>query len=120
MILKRPAREPRGKNSNFQLNVKVNFSFIFRTGSGDSGLTGSSAGTADPVMTSGNNPPPRPLHRYPSWEDRILQVASEGLDEHSSENSKNNNGDEQKRNSFLYGNDFSVPVYATVKGVRQP
>lgn len=80
-----------------------------RTGSGDSGLTGLSNGT--------DHPPPLPVHRYPSWEDRIYQVASEGLNDHTnSDNGKNNN--DEKRNSFLYGDELSIPVYASVQGVR--
>ena len=69
-----------------------------RTGSGDSGLTGNlsgnSAGSRAPTscstggeeepnlllknaMNNVNGAPPLPLHRYPSWEGRIYQVASD-------------------------------------------
>ena len=68
-----------------------------RAGSGDSGLTGnlsgnsagsraatscSTGGEEDHHMLKnranvGNNAPPLPLHRYPSWEGRIYQVASD-------------------------------------------
>ena len=61
-------------------------------------------------------PPPRPIHRYPSWEDRIYQVASEGMRDATGGgdqiDSKNNNAAENG-----YGSDINVPVYATVKGV---
>ena len=69
-----------------------------RTGSGDSGLTGNLSGTSacsraatscsgggeeDPHLHMKNRAnmingaPPLPLHRYPSWEGRIYQVASD-------------------------------------------
>ena len=59
------------------------------------------------------HPPPPPMHRYPSWEHRIYQVASEGIQEQDSSkfDSKNNNGESG------FGSDINVPVYATVKGV---
>ena len=61
-------------------------------------------------------PPPPPMHRYPSWENRIYQVASEGIqdlleDSSRFRDSKNNNGESG------FGSDINVPVYATVKGV---
>lgn len=61
-------------------------------------------------------PPPPPLHRYPSWENRIYQVASEGMKDATGDmiDSKNNNG----LHRGVYGSDINVPVYATVKGVR--
>ena len=56
-----------------------------------------------------SQPPPPPLHRYPSWERRIYQVASEAgmgpTDQRAS-----------LRGSY-YGSDVSVPVYAAVQGV---
>ena len=57
-------------------------------------------------------PPPRPLHRYPSWENRIYQVASEGMKDAIS-------GGESidTTNNNSYRSDINVPVYATVKGV---
>lgn len=86
-----------------------------RTGSGDSGLTGLSSDN------SSCKPPPPPMHRYPSWEDRIYQVASEGLPDQQKRgrisDSTNNNENGEQRNSIIYGNDVDVPVYATVKGV---
>jgi hypothetical protein len=82
-----------------------------RTGSGDSGLTGlSSTGTETAA-------PPLPLHRYPSWEDRIYQVAKDGFPADAA--GGNDDEDGNKRNSMCggFGNDISVPVYASVKGV---
>eukprot|EP00095_Tigriopus_kingsejongensis_P006145 maker-scaffold730_size105374-snap-gene-0.17 protein:Tk06145 transcript:maker-scaffold730_size105374-snap-gene-0.17-mRNA-1 annotation:"AGAP001935-PA" len=86
-----------------------------RTGSGDSGLTGLSGGTGTDV--DHDRPPPRPLHRCPSWENRIYEVAKEGVSGDQID-SKNNN---ENRNSALfsggYGSEINVPVYASVKGV---
>ncbi len=87
-----------------------------RTGSGDSGLT-SSEDRRHP------NPPPPPLHRYPSWEDRIYQVACEaGLPNQQQVRIRQddvNTCSSSNRNSLCgYGDDISVPVYASVKGVR--
>ena len=59
-------------------------------------------------------PPPRPLHRYPSWENRIYQVASEGMKDAISTGT----GDSiDSTNNNSYRSDINVPVYATVKGV---
>ena len=68
-------------------------------------------------------PPPLPIHRYPSWEDRIYQVASEGMKDATGDlpvivDSKNNNGDCSQLRAG-YGSDINVPVYATVKGVSE-
>ena len=82
-----------------------------RTGSGDSGLTGiSSTGTAEAAVGA----PAPPLHRYPSWEDRIYRVAREGFPQVEGASEGGNS-----RNSIYggYGNDIVVPVYASVKGV---
>lgn len=63
-------------------------------------------------------PPTPPLHRFPSWESRIYQVANEGLS-----NSLPSHSDQSLRIPFSsqYGGsgycDISCPVYATVKGV---
>lgn len=74
----------------------------------------SRADSAQGQLLTGNQPPPPPLHRYPSWEKRIYQVASEGMKDQLLIDSKNNNED----NRGGYGSDINVPVYATVKGVR--
>jgi hypothetical protein len=75
----------------------------------------SAAAQAASAEAKGQKPPPRPIHRYPSWEDRIYQVASEGMKDATGDqmgDSKNNNQDQQNG----YGSDINVPVYATVKG----
>lgn len=60
-------------------------------------------------------PPTPPLHRFPSWESRIYQVANEGLGNSQAQTETTNNN----QNSVSQGyKDISVPVYATVKGVR--
>ena len=87
-----------------------------RTGSGDSGLTGfSSTGTAEGAVAA----PAPPLHRYPSWEDRIYRVAREGFPQDGGGDNTIGEGG-NARNSMCggYGNDIVVPVYASVKGVR--
>ena len=65
--------------------------------------------------------PPPPIHKYPSWEDRIYQIASGGIKASSSDivigaqiDSRNNN---LHQATSGYGPDIKVPVYATVKGV---
>jgi hypothetical protein len=50
-----------------QERMSASSSAATRTGSGDSGLSGPSQ-AATPAA------PPPPLHKYPSWEDRIYQV----------------------------------------------
>ena len=94
-----------------------------RAGSGDSGLTGLSSGTTAGDIVLEGPPPPRPLHRYPSWEDRIYQLACEGVGSETVVRRDGNRRDcGSNRNSAVlsagYGNEISVPVYATVKGVR--
>ncbi len=102
-------------------------SFGARTGSGDSGLTGlSGISGATGGLQPEQQPPPPPMHRYPSWEDRIYQVASEGMRDvvvlgaQIDSRNNNNNGDEGVNPTSLrggFGSDIDVPVYATVKGV---
>ena len=60
-------------------------------------------------------PPPRPLHRYPSWENRIYQVASEGMKDAITTGAEADPIDTTNNNS--YRSDINIPVYATVKGV---
>lgn len=78
---------------------------------------------------SGPRAPTPPLHRFPSWEAKIYQVANDGLK--SGENSNSNERDESKslddagdanhtrtqRTASGGFCDINVPVYATVKGV---
>nr|XP_018897764.1 PREDICTED: uncharacterized protein CG43867 isoform X3 [Bemisia tabaci] len=60
-------------------------------------------------------PPTPPLHRFPSWESRIYQVANEGLSTNVADqaDSSNNNAGRAVNSGYC---DISVPVYATVKG----
>ena len=97
-----------------------------RTGSGDSGLTGNlsgnSAGSRAPTscstggeeepnlllkntMNMVNGAPPLPLHRYPSWEGRIYQVASDAgiLSETTTTNAV---GDSMNNNHQEYASDI--------------
>lgn len=69
-------------------------------------------------------PPTPPLHRFPSWEAKIYQVANDGLT--SGENAKHEKsntlgepteGNRQQRTASGGYCDINVPVYATVKGV---
>lgn len=68
--------------------------------------------------------PTPPLHRFPSWEAKIYQVASDGLTsgENSNRGTSNTLDDSSEKNraqrtaSGGYC-DINVPVYATVKGV---
>nr|CAD7446613.1 unnamed protein product [Timema bartmani] len=85
------------------------------------GSTSSTNSGSDGACCSGRPPTP-PLHRFPSWESRIYQVAADGLQvagPQQQADSANNNG----RSAGAHGHssagycDISVPVYATVKGV---
>lgn len=56
-------------------------------------------------------PPTPPLHRFPSWESRIYQVANEGLaTSQATIEASPHQGQGYK--------EISVPVFATVKGVN--
>ncbi|KDR17120.1 hypothetical protein L798_08377, partial [Zootermopsis nevadensis] len=69
-------------------------------------------------------PPTPPLHRFPSWESRIYQVAADGLQvvpmgaHTGTADTANNNSLKQPSGSGSAQGycDISVPVYATVKG----
>ncbi|XP_052123012.1 uncharacterized protein CG43867 isoform X4 [Frankliniella occidentalis] len=80
------------------------------------------AATADGSTSSGSvselstpKPPTPPLHRFPSWESRIYQVAAEGLQVNSScsQSTDSTNNNSKIPSGYC---DISVPVYATVKG----
>lgn len=89
----------------------------------------SSADAASPGLRA----PTPPLHRFPSWEAKIYQVANDGLtssenrsssqeaDEsgNSMENSSGDGIDSSRAQRTASGGycDINVPVYATVKGV---
>lgn len=87
---------------------------------------GSSTTTSDSAHDLGTpRPPTPPLHRFPSWEAKIYQVASDGLaagDDNESQEQDNglvNSVGVTSRSQTASGGycDISVPVYATVKGV---
>lgn len=59
-------------------------------------------------------PPTPPLHRFPSWESRIYQVANEGLASSQAHAEPTNNNQHSTSQGYK---EISVPVYATVKGV---
>ncbi|XP_055606387.1 uncharacterized protein CG43867-like isoform X10 [Uranotaenia lowii] len=92
---------------------------------------GSSTTTSDSVADLGpQRPPTPPLHRFPSWEAKIYQVANDGLAGagDGSESQDQESGSGMTTSSMGMGNsrsqqtvsggycDISVPVYATVKG----
>ncbi|XP_058825886.1 uncharacterized protein CG43867 isoform X8 [Topomyia yanbarensis] len=87
---------------------------------------GSSTTTSDSVAELGPaRPPTPPLHRFPSWEAKIYQVANDGLagDENESQDQESGSGMTSSvginsRSQTVSGGycDISVPVYATVKG----
>ncbi|XP_050068009.1 uncharacterized protein CG43867 isoform X6 [Anopheles maculipalpis] len=97
---------------------------------------GSSTTTSDSVADLGTpRPPTPPLHRFPSWEAKIYQVANDGLagaggssngvgeetesqDQESGSGMTSSVGGVNSRSQTVSGGycDISVPVYATVKG----
>ena len=89
---------------------------------------GSSTTTSDSLHELGTpRPPTPPLHRFPSWEAKIYQVASDGLagEENESQDADSsgmvsNVGVTSRAQTASGGYcDISVPVYATVKGVSE-
>lgn len=88
---------------------------------------GSSTTTTDSVADLGTpRPPTPPLHRFPSWEAKIYQVANDGLaggDDNESQDQESTGMASSlgltSRSQTVSGGycDISVPVYATVKGV---
>ncbi|GAB6021120.1 hypothetical protein CHUAL_003752 [Chamberlinius hualienensis] len=81
-------------------------------------------GTSSPNGDA-NKPPTPPLHRFPSWESRIYDVASSGIAINDSLTNAGTQSDSTNNNrpvnctpahsSHVYP-DISIPVYATVKG----
>lgn len=66
-------------------------------------------------------PPTPPLHRCPSWESRIYQIASTGIKSATSTPTHSMRMIAKKRNTFLQKsstvlNEYNVPVFATIKG----
>lgn len=102
-------------------------------------LKDSSAGPASVVSSTftsdlaidGNTTraPTPPLHRFPSWEAKIYQVANDGLttgencnsqdqdSTHPLDDTTDNGGSRAQRTASGGYCDINVPVYATVKGV---
>ncbi|XP_054722183.1 uncharacterized protein CG43867-like [Uloborus diversus] len=80
---------------------------------------------SEDVVTNSGKPPTPPLHRFPSWESRIYQVAinginvsSEGTKDSDFESSYNNQNKQEQEaccNHTAF-TDLNIPVYATVKG----
>lgn len=86
-----------------------------------------SYGSSSPTSTSADyvtaKPPTPPLHRFPSWEAKIYEVAKDGLggddsDSQDQDISSNNMDTLPRTQGAVIGGycDINVPVYATVKG----
>ncbi|CAG7721236.1 unnamed protein product [Allacma fusca] len=67
-----------------------------------------------------SQPPPPPMHRFPSWESRIYEVAAGGLKVPLKEDTSSSveiASTTSRHGSFhSLGINFSIPVYTTVKG----
>lgn len=82
----------------------------------------SSTATVDSVadLSSTARAPTPPLHRFPSWEAKIYQVANDGLapaDENDAPDADATQTTRSQQTASGGYCDISVPVYATVKGV---
>ncbi|KAJ8719486.1 hypothetical protein PYW08_011661 [Mythimna loreyi] len=71
--------------------------------------------TGDSSASEQPRPPTPPLHRFPSWEAKIYQVADDGLQQSVQEELSPPPCPRPMHESTSY-QDISVPVYATVKG----
>ncbi|CAH0726880.1 unnamed protein product, partial [Brenthis ino] len=71
--------------------------------------------TGDSSTSEQPRPPTPPLHRFPSWEAKIYQVADDGLQQSVEEELSPPPCLRAMHESTSY-QDISVPVYATVKG----
>ncbi|XP_045773817.1 uncharacterized protein CG43867 isoform X3 [Maniola jurtina] len=71
--------------------------------------------TGDSSTSEQPRPPTPPLHRFPSWEAKIYQVADDGLQQSVEEELSPPPCPRTMHESTSY-QDISVPVYATVKG----
>ncbi|XP_053608641.1 uncharacterized protein CG43867 isoform X3 [Plodia interpunctella] len=71
--------------------------------------------TGDSCADDAPRPPTPPLHRFPSWEAKIYQVADDGLQQSVEEELSPPPCPRPLPDSTSY-QDISVPVYATVKG----
>lgn len=100
------------------------------SGTGTMGST-ASGGTAasDDINLEKARPPTPPLHRFPSWEAKIYQVANNALVSNETDSQEvvggggvapaaGGSGQSSQNNTLSAGYcDINVPVYATVKGV---
>ncbi|XP_033611575.1 uncharacterized protein CG43867 isoform X4 [Cryptotermes secundus] len=87
------------------------------------GSTSSTNSGGSLSLECAGKPPTPPLHRFPSWESRIYQVAADGLQvvpvgsQIGTADTTNNNLKQPSGSCSAQGYcDISVPVYATVKG----
>ncbi|CAG9788118.1 unnamed protein product [Diatraea saccharalis] len=71
--------------------------------------------TGDSSTSEQPRPPTPPLHRFPSWEAKIYQVADDGLQQ-SVEGELSPPPCTRPMHESTSYQDISVPVYATVKG----
>lgn len=91
----------------------------------DSGPSSDISSTfASDADRGGPRAPTPPLHRFPSWEAKIYQVANDGLTSGENSNRETANplddssdGNRAQRTASGGYCDINVPVYATVKGV---
>ncbi|XP_069191623.1 uncharacterized protein CG43867 isoform X4 [Procambarus clarkii] len=65
---------------------------------------------------NGEKPPTPPLHRFPSWESRIYQVAQEGLSGSGVVNTSGEVAARMRSSGLGSYPEIHVPVYAAVKG----
>ncbi|CAH2090199.1 unnamed protein product [Euphydryas editha] len=77
--------------------------------------TSRGSSTGDSCASEQPRPPTPPLHRFPSWEAKIYQVADDGLQQSVEEELSPPPCPRTMHESTSY-QDISVPVYATVKG----
>ncbi|KAG7160488.1 PH domain-containing protein [Homarus americanus] len=66
--------------------------------------------------TNGEKPPTPPLHRFPSWESRIYQVAQEGLSGSGVVATTGEAASRMRSSGLGSYPEIHVPVYAAVKG----
>nr|XP_026494593.1 uncharacterized protein CG43867 [Vanessa tameamea] len=79
------------------------------------GTSRGGSSTGDSCVSDQPRPPTPPLHRFPSWEAKIYQVADDGLQQSVEEELSPPPCPRTMHESTSY-QDISVPVYATVKG----
>lgn len=98
-------------------------STIAATSGASGGTTGTLGSTAsDDINVEKARPPTPPLHRFPSWEAKIYQVANNALVGNETDSQEvvgaGGGGVGSGNNTMTAGYcDINVPVYATVKGV---